>query len=186
MLLCGVSGVALLMGFFKIDRTPLLGPGFHVMTLEEIRQVAVVRFDNASARVELYSKLKGLVDQLVGLGIPCDLWIDGSFVTAEEVPSDIDIGVCVKDDVMQALSPAQGDFLTKLSRDDEAYIPGLDTFVFAGYWIGHPRYGADEDDGFSRTTISWSQQFGKGRDDWLKGVVLLPVLENDLGLFIRT
>jgi hypothetical protein len=174
------------MGFFKIERTPLLGPGFHVMSLEEIRQMAVERFESAPVRLELYSKLSGLVDRLTELNIPCDLWIDGSFVTEEAVPSDIDIGVCVNDGVMQALSPTQDNFLTKLSCDHEAFIPGLDTFVFAGYWIGHPRHGADEDDGFSKTTISWSQQFGKGRDDWLKGIVLLPILENKVGLLIRS
>lgn len=118
--------------------------------------------------------------------IPCDLWIDGSFLTEEEVPGDIDIAIRVMDDVMQNLTERQDILLTNLARDHHAFVQGLDTFVFSGYWIGHPHYGSEIDEGYSKEATTWSQQFGKGQDDWLKGIVIIPVGESEIGLRIRS
>lgn len=170
-----------------IESTPLLGPGFHVMTLDGLRSLTVTGFAEPSAkRRDLFAKFERLVGELVELEIPSEIWVDGSFLTEEVDPWDIDLAVKVMDDVMQKLSKAQDEFLTRLSADHEHYIDGLDTFVFAGYWRGHPLYSTDVDDGYSRTVPSWGYQFGLGRDGWLKGIAVVPILENDIGLRLRT
>lgn len=86
---------------------------------------------------------------------------------------------------MRGLNDSQRCFLENISGKD-AYIKGLDVFIFAGYWIGHDFYGTDFDDGHSRTVPTWGQQYGKGMDDWLKGIVVLPIWENKIGLRIRS
>lgn len=169
-----------------IEKTPLLGPGHHVMTMADLRDITVTRFADSRLRKELFTKLERLVGELCELKIPCDLWIDGSYLTDEDEPWDIDIAVRVMDDVMASLMPQQEDFLTRLSADDCRYIDGLDTFVFAGYWIGHQHYRTEVDEGFCTTLLSWGWQFGLGRDDWLKGMVVVPILETDLGLRLRS
>lgn len=138
-------------------------------------------------RQSLFTKLEQFVAELKRVGIPCDLWIDGSFLTEADDPYDIDIAVKVMDDALQCMSEEQEAFLDVVGRDDCAYMQGLDTFVFTGYWIGHPIYQTDADDGYSINLKSWGGQFGKGAyDDWLKGIVVVPVMETELGLRIRT
>jgi hypothetical protein len=171
---------------FKIERTPLLGPGFHTMSLQDLKAITVDRFEGTTTRRELFLKLEGLVQEILKFGVPCDLWIDGSFLTEDEQPADIDIAVRVMDDVMEQLTQEQDNFLTRLSADDEAYVAGLDTFVFAGYWLGHQNYRTDVDEGFAPDVPTYGTQFGQGRDGWLKGIVVLSVRENDVGLRIRT
>ena len=110
------------------------------MTLHQLKSLTVERFNGSLERRNLFYKLEGLVQEFLVHRIPAEFWIDGSFLTEEEVPSDVDVAIKVMDDVMQALTVPQEEFLSKLSSDD-GYIDGLDTFVFAGYWIGHPHYG---------------------------------------------
>ncbi len=170
----------------KPERTPLLGPGFHTLTMEQLHDLAVAPFEIRHIRQELFDKLQCLVQTLQSNDVLCDLWLDGSFLTEDPDPGDIDVAIKVDDEVMQSLTDHQDDLLMSISRDDEAFVEGLDTFVFAGYWIGHPYYGSDVDEGYSRDVPSWGWQFGKGRDDWLKGIVVVPVGENDVGLRLRS
>lgn len=80
--------------------------------------------------LQLFYKLEGLVQEFLTHGIPAEFRVDGSFLTEEEVPGDVDIAIKVMDDVMQSLTPEQDTFLTKVASDDP-YIQCLDTFVFA-------------------------------------------------------
>jgi hypothetical protein len=169
-----------------VECTPLLGPGFHTMTMSDLHALAVAGREGQHARQELFTKLERFVSKLDQLRIPCDLWVDGSFLTEASDPADVDIAVRVMDDVMQCLTSEQEEFLSAVGRDDCSYIAGLDTFVFAGYWVGHDRYGTDSDDGHSVDIHSWGTQFGKGNDNWLKGIAVVPVMETGLGLRIRS
>ena len=173
------------MGRRVIEFRPLLGPGFHTMSLDRLHSLAVAGSPGQALRQELFAKLVGFVSELISLGIPCDLWIDGSFLTEADDPDDIDISVRVMDDVMDTLTTGQNAFLEAVRRDDRHYIAGLDVHVFAGYWIGHPMHGTEADDGYCVMLPSWGTQFGKGEDNWLKGIVVVPVMETDLGLRIR-
>ena len=155
------------------------------MTLHQLKSLTVERFNGSLERRNLFYKLEGLVQEFLVHRIPAEFWIDGSFLTEEEVPSDVDVAIKVMDDVMQALTVPQEEFLSKLSSDD-GYIDGLDTFVFAGYWIGHPHYGTELDDGHSKVTPTYGHQFGKGHDDWLKGIAVLALWENHVGLHLRS
>ena len=155
------------------------------MTLDQLKALTVDRFDGSLQRRNLFYKLEGLVQEFLVRKIPADFWINGSFLTEEESPTDIDVAIKVMDDVMQVLTAEQDEYLARISSDD-GYIDGLDIFVFAGYWIGHPSYGTEVDDGHSRVVPTYGHQFGKGRDDWLKGIAVLAVGENHVGLHLRS
>lgn len=170
---------------YKEQWPPLLGPGFHVLTLEAFEALTVQRFSGAVPRRNLYYKVEELVQQFLVAGIPCEFWIDGSFVTEKPEPDDVDIAIKIMDDVTSNLSDNQRHLVYEISGKD-VYIQGLDIFVFTGYWIGHEFYGTDVDDGHSRTTQTYGQLYGKDMDDWLKGIVVLPLWENRIGLRLRS
>jgi hypothetical protein len=170
---------------YKEQWPPLLGPGFHIYTLETLEKLTVQRFGGTTPRRNLFYKLEGLVQEFLMARVPCEFWIDGSFLTEKPEPGDIDIAIKVMDDVMETITEEQRFFLEGVSGKD-VYITGLDVFIFAGYWLGHDFYGTDVDDGHSRTVPTWGQQYGKGMDDWLKGIAVLPVWENAIGLRIRS
>jgi hypothetical protein len=92
---------------FKVIRSPLLGPGKHVMRLDDVRVLTVDRFDGSDGRRNLFYKLEELVQQFLVHKIPAEFWIDGSFLTEEFEPADVDVAIKVMDDVMQSLSPEQ-------------------------------------------------------------------------------
>ena len=169
---------------FKVIRTPLLGPGKHVMTLHDVKALTVDRFQGNLGRRNLFYKLEELVQQFLVQRIPAEFWIDGSFLTEETDPADVDVAIKVMDDVMQELSPEQEGFLSRVAAHDP-YIDGLDTFVFAGYWVGHERYGTDLDDGHSRCVPTYGTLYGKGEDDWLKGIAVLLLWETEFGFRFR-
>jgi hypothetical protein len=155
------------------------------MTLADLKALTVDPFEGSTVRRNLFYKLEGLVQEFLMQRVPAEFWVDGSFLTEEEQPGDIDIAIKVMDDVMQGLGPEQERFLSQVSSD-HSYIDGLDVFVFAGYWIGHAHYGTELDDGHSRVVPTYGQLYGKGEDDWLKGIAVLALWENDVGLWLRT
>ena len=75
----------------------LLPPGVHSSTLEEVRQ-QFASFQGSDRRIQLFSRLDGLVTELRRSGRFSTIVIDGSFVTAKPVPEDIDIIVTLRRD----------------------------------------------------------------------------------------
>lgn len=70
---------------------PLLPVGAHDATLEEINRICVEPFPLLLNRFEMWSKFILLPERIKQLHKPFILWIDGSFVTDKEYPSDIDV-----------------------------------------------------------------------------------------------
>src|SRR5438132_1423214 len=71
-----------------------------------------------------------IVDDLVRLRIPCDIVVDGSFLTEEIDPDDIDFAVVVTPEFYESCSPDQlkylewirDDFSTKQSHLCDCYL----------------------------------------------------------------
>jgi hypothetical protein len=73
----------------KPDFASLLAPGFHCFTLDGIRHLCC--FPNNLRRSHLFLHLEQLVQDLLIRRIPCEMWIDGSFLTTKEEPGDLDV-----------------------------------------------------------------------------------------------
>lgn len=163
---------------FKQDCEPLLGPGRHAMSLSELKRLCVIDFPDSSSRPSLFKKLEKLVSKYECEGIPCDIWIDGSFVSSRKEPNDIDLLVQIDADVAERLTPSQ---MVLVDDTDLGSYDGLDSYVDTVYPRGHELAEKLEDD--DRT---WAKLFGVGHDDrLLKGIAILRVLETDVGLRLR-
>lgn len=67
-----------------------------------------------------------------------------------------------------------------LDRFHEQEDPGeLDGFVCVVYPREHERFGTELDQ-----NVEWAEQWGVCRQNWLKGIAVLKIGENDVGLRI--
>ncbi|WP_441359656.1 DUF6932 family protein [Zemynaea arenosa] len=84
----------------KADHTPLLPPGLHQLTREELFELAVQPWSTNPQRAQLYRGLLRWSSALRLTGLPPRrLWINGSFLTMKPKPRDIDCALwCEPDD----------------------------------------------------------------------------------------
>ena len=66
------------------------------MTLERLRDLTVAPLSASQRRTTLFSALDALVTNLILLSIPCELWINGSFLTEKLEPDDIELWFVIK------------------------------------------------------------------------------------------
>lgn len=102
----------------KPDFPPLLAPGRHVMTLYQFKAAFVDAFPHDKRRLTLYLKLEEFIQMLLVAEIPCEVWLDGSFLTRKEEPDDIDVTVI--------LDHGANDWL---SSEQMALIDGVETIA---------------------------------------------------------
>lgn len=74
----------------KPDFPPLLQPGMHNVTIQELHALAVAPFDHDQQRQDLHEKLVAWIGALQATGVGGTLWLDGSFLTNKPGPADID------------------------------------------------------------------------------------------------
>lgn len=77
----------------KAQFPPLLPPGFHLRSLLQLRELTVQRFNHGAGRESLFAALESAIERIEAAKIPCELWIDGSFLTEKMDPDDIDIAL---------------------------------------------------------------------------------------------
>jgi hypothetical protein len=81
----------------RLNRDGLLPVGVHSCTLEEIRQ-RFGRFNKTDRRIALFKRLEDLITAAAATELVRAVVVDGSFVTAEPQPNDIDLILVVADD----------------------------------------------------------------------------------------
>ena len=159
----------------KIAHTPLLAPGRHYMTLTELRRATVDAFPDSTRRPMLFAELARLHSDLIGAGAICELWIDGSYLTAKPEPDDIDLCFSAFSDDFRLLHQQVQMQIWHSLDGGKQYSPYLDTYVCFRFLRGDPRVNAD-------TTDYWSEKWGVGWDSFLTGFVVLKLGETDVGL----
>lgn len=162
----------------KIDCQPLLAPGRHSIKLEEAKSLFVDPF-NCTKRYEIYMAFYQLAGELITRGIPCQLWLDGSFVTDKHQPEDLDMSVQIDADVVDALSPENSSFIfSKIANPESKYLGVLDAYVHVNYPLG---YTNDSEKAGEAST--WAEEWMLGHQkDWLKGIAVVRILETNVGL----
>ncbi len=97
----------------------LLKPGLTDMSISEMRKLFVEEFDNNKKRSLLLDNFKGILDELSLFGIKFEVWVDGSFVTKKEEPSDIDICILLEENEVDNMMDFEKIQLKKLSQERE-------------------------------------------------------------------
>lgn len=145
------------------------------MTLAEFASLCVAPFPGSASRPALFAELERLVSDLDAAGIPCELWVDGSFLTEKPDPADIDLTVVVHVEAMDALPQHVADDLINTFNGGKRYSPALDTFIAVQFRKEDPRSRADR-------SSYWSGWWSRGRDESLKGYAVIKLGETDVGL----
>lgn len=101
------------------DCPPLLAPGEHIRTLTELRDLCVTAFPHSTTRSSIMEGFTKIVYRLRELQVPCELVVDGSYLTEEIEPDDIDFAVVVEPEFYEETATAeQREFLDWI-RDDK-------------------------------------------------------------------
>lgn len=163
-----------------MEHDPLLGPGRHVMTMPELIDLTVTNFPNSNMRTSLYEELRNLVLYLEDIGCPCELWINGSYLTGKIDPADIDLAIVFDlADFRNLPHEIQLSCFTNLNGQ-KAYSPLLDTYL---------SFCVSSDDEQSReldTRDYWSKWWSRDREDNLKGYICIYVGYTDAQLQLIT
>jgi hypothetical protein len=109
---------------------------------------------------------------LRSIAFVCEVWVNGSFTCDKEEPDDIDLSVAfwaVDGERLDSL--IFRDIMNKLNGGHR-FSSALDTYLCPRFDRSDSRYSAD-------LTDYWADKWGKGRDDWLKGFIVIGVEETD-------
>ncbi len=100
----------------KRDYESLLTSGFKQIAIWQLDSCFLTPFgeEGAERRLRLIAQLRRFLDELFKLGIPLEIWIDGSFTTQKPLPDDVDLVVWVNESDAESLSPKLIDLLDHL------------------------------------------------------------------------
>lgn len=99
------------------DCPPLLEPGEHVLTIEELRALCVAGFPLSTTRWAIMDGFRKIVAMLNEEHISCEVLVDGSYLTEEIQPDDIDFSVVVSPQFYDMSTPSQRKLLDWIGDD---------------------------------------------------------------------
>ena len=163
---------------WKYDYEPLLAPGRHAMTLDQIEALVVKRFPGNRRRLTLFQRLEQFVQDVLRLEIPCEVWLDGSLLTQKADPDDLDVSVIVDKEVVDALCTEHYATVKMITEQRE---DGVDAFLFVRYPMHDPLYKNELMD----PGHYWGECYGlEHSKQWCKGYVVMRLRETHVGLRI--
>ena len=159
----------------KPDFPPILGPGRHKMTVQQLKALCCDGFPTDARRQTLFQKFEEFIQEYLVSSIVCELWINGSFLTKKENPSDVDVTAIIEPDIFAALSPSQTALITRTG--DGHYGPDVDAFAWPRLPLGHPDY----DDELLHPALTWHEQYAiENSGEWLKGFAVIELRKRNV------
>ena len=123
-------------------------------------------------RYDIFLALNALLQRLKKLGIICEVWVDGSYLTSKEVPEDLDVSVMVDAAIYENLSAQAKDYLLEIGQLDRKYEVYLDLFVCIVCPKGSTEREIDPPE-------DYVEQWSLGHDGrFLKGFAVIEVPKN--------
>ncbi|WP_390179990.1 DUF6932 family protein [Rhodopirellula bahusiensis] len=143
----------------KKDYPALFKPGLHRKTLSQLRHITVDKFPESHRRRSIFAAVCEIHRTLTHHGIPCRMFIDGSFSTEKQEPGDADI-VCEfrNDDIttlpLNARQVLQWACAGEHHLDDRCHLFGYVTYPkshalhqlsrgYQDYWMDFFSHGRD-------------------------------------------
>ena len=105
-----------------MEEKPLLEPGLHDFELSEMGNHFLQDFPGSKTRKPLIEGLNAFVNHLSDIGVPIELWIDGSFTTQKVNPNDIDLVIFSPAAVVNELLPEKQKLFQVLTDRDTVKI----------------------------------------------------------------
>jgi hypothetical protein len=121
------------------DLPPILSPGIHQITMNWLQVNCVDAFPISRTRPQILAGFSRIIERLEELAIDCHLIVDGSYLTEEIEPLDIDFAVCVTPEFYENCTAAQSEYLHWI-RDDFTIkeTHSSDCYLCVEYPEGHP------------------------------------------------
>jgi len=163
----------------KYDHPPLLAPGRHILSLQEIERLCVHPFSGQARvhRERLFYAFEDLIQQLLVAKLRCEVFVDGSFFTQKPDPGDVDCIVAIESCVMEDLTAEQKVIVNALNQ--EVFVAGVDSLAVTKYPRDHPYFGSAID------VRNGGEEFGLEHSRlWLKGCGVMRLGETNVGLRI--
>lgn len=159
------------MGGWKDEFPPLLPAGIHKISPPKLRELTVAGFPLSQSRGNLWKSFEFILKVLIDTAIPCDVWVDGSFLTKKMDPGDIDLIVDIPIEFVDTATPDQLSLIQNLSDQLYKKSDKLHSFVMFKAPASHVAH-AD----MMRAHQQWERDFGHAyvsREP--KGIALVEV-----------
>jgi len=109
--------------------------------MDEIQTLCVQSFPLSKTRNEIMHGFRRIVEDLERLQIPSDIVVDGSFLTQEIDPDDIDFAVVVSPAIFESCDPNQTGYLEWIRDEFSIKSTHLcDCYLCVEYPNNHPEY----------------------------------------------
>lgn len=148
-----------------------LDPGFHLWNIKTVHRHFVELVPQSSTRTDIFSGFKELRSCFSLLNLNVEHWIDGSFTSTKENPSDIDVANFFDPNEVDAI-PAEMEsvFNAYVSGKATRSICHCDSYFALKVPDDHPLR-----DHFEKAYNYWLDHFGSDRSDVPKGIVVTPL-----------
>lgn len=135
--------------FSKEVFEPLYGPGIHYIDELMLEEIFAFPFSPSVHRDDLVRKLRRFIGFVKTIGVPCEIWIDGSFATQKPYPNDIDIALFFHKRDVSLLTSKQRENLSNLKNRElmqdkylcDVYVECADNSERIGYF--KKQFGCD-------------------------------------------
>ena len=155
----------------KQEFPPLLAPGFHPMTLAEVRAKCVDGFPLSKTRDRIMAGLEEALGWLVKAEMAATVWLDGSFMTVKIDPEDVDFVAFVRHTIMEDQTPQQNNVILCLEADELWQSHHCDAYIATEYPRGHPLH-----EGHTADAVRyWRKRFGESRGGEPKGIATVTL-----------
>lgn len=149
------------------------------MTMPQLEARCVTAFDGSARehRALIYYAFEDLYQRILVSGLPCTVFVNGSFLTEKPHPDDIDVIITVDADAIPKLNAEQRQL--RVDFNNASFIPKVQIWAGPAYPLGHPLRGSAAD--FSCACETFGLEHARV---WLKGYCVMMPGETDVGIRI--
>lgn len=145
----------------------VLPPGRHAATVLEVEATLVDGFPSSMRRRPLYERWLAVREAIRRIVSVQEEWLDGSYVTKEPEPHDVDMVSHLPHDEVDGLDAAsQATLLGLVAGHQSRDLHFCDSFVVVVYPSNHPQHAV-----YKQALQYWDKLFGHDRAGNPKGYV---------------
>ena len=156
--------------FDKPEFQPLLEPGLHVMTLEDLESISVNCFPVSSIRSYFMNNLRTLLALLARAKVVGEIWVDGSYLTKKIDPEDVDVVFRFPASEFEQASLAKKSSINWILHEDRRDDLRCHIYAFFEYSPSDPLYSRTQE-----RYRYWLDQFGTDRKGSSKGIAVIQI-----------
>ena len=159
----------------KPEFRPLLEPGLHVMSLDDLENLTVNNFPLSTVRSKYMNNLRTLLTQLSNVDVIGEVWVNGSFLTEKIDPEDVDVLLrcpAAEHDNGARTKRSAIDWSVARERHEDL---SCDAYLLPEYPVGDPLQATSD-----QIREYWQYWFGTDRSGAPKGIAVVRLVDEEL------